>query len=65
MLLVSSLSYCGYVELKPSSASVGSPFHIPGFTLPVPSGRGEYFGLECGSTGMKWSLVTTDSAEGF
>ncbi|KAK3895111.1 hypothetical protein Pcinc_001157 [Petrolisthes cinctipes] len=40
VLLVSSLSYCGYVELKPSSASVSSPFHIPGFTLPVPSGRG-------------------------
>ncbi|XP_050700499.1 WD repeat and FYVE domain-containing protein 3-like isoform X2 [Eriocheir sinensis] len=40
VLLVSSLSYCGYVELKPTSASVGSLFHIPGFTLPVPSGRG-------------------------
>ncbi|XP_045600783.1 WD repeat and FYVE domain-containing protein 3 isoform X4 [Procambarus clarkii] len=40
VLLVSSLSYCGYIELKPSSASVGSLFHIPGFTLPVPSGRG-------------------------
>lgn len=40
VLLVSSLSYCGYVELKPSSASVGSLFHIPGFTLPIPSGRG-------------------------
>ncbi|XP_068245244.1 WD repeat and FYVE domain-containing protein 3 isoform X2 [Palaemon carinicauda] len=40
VLLVSSLSYCGYVELKPSSASIGSLFHMPGFTLPVPSGRG-------------------------
>ncbi|XP_063865461.1 WD repeat and FYVE domain-containing protein 3-like isoform X1 [Scylla paramamosain] len=40
VLLVSSLSYCGYLELKPSSASVGSLFHIPGFSLPIPSGRG-------------------------
>ncbi|MPC11568.1 WD repeat and FYVE domain-containing protein 3 [Portunus trituberculatus] len=41
VLLVSSLSYCGYLELKPSSASVGSLFHIPGFSLPIPSGRGQ------------------------
>ncbi|KAK7077189.1 WD repeat and FYVE domain-containing protein 3 [Halocaridina rubra] len=40
VLLVSSLSYCGYIELKPSSASIGSLFHLPGFALPVPSGRG-------------------------
>ncbi|XP_063602948.1 WD repeat and FYVE domain-containing protein 3-like [Penaeus indicus] len=40
VLLVSSLSYCGYIELKPSTASIGSLFHMPGFSLPVPSGRG-------------------------
>ncbi|XP_076043582.1 WD repeat and FYVE domain containing 3 bchs isoform X2 [Oratosquilla oratoria] len=40
VLLVSSLSYCGYIELKPSAASVGSLFHLPGFALPVPTGRG-------------------------
>ncbi|KAG7173359.1 WD repeat and FYVE domain-containing protein 3-like [Homarus americanus] len=40
VLLVSSLSYCGYIELKPSSASIGSLFHLQGFSLPVPSGRG-------------------------
>ena len=41
VLLVSSLSYCGYMELKPSSGSVGSLFPIPGFSFPIPSGRGE------------------------
>ncbi|CAL4106427.1 unnamed protein product, partial [Meganyctiphanes norvegica] len=40
VLLVSSLSYCGYIELKPSSASQGSLYHLPNFSLPVPSGRG-------------------------
>lgn len=31
---------CGYIELKPSQASAGSLFLMPGFILPQPSGRG-------------------------
>lgn len=40
VLMVASLSMCGYTELRPSPASIGSLFHIMGFTLPQPSGRG-------------------------
>ncbi|XP_077999760.1 WD repeat and FYVE domain-containing protein 3-like [Glandiceps talaboti] len=40
VLLVSSLTLCGYVELKPSSASNGAPFQQPGFTVPQPNGQG-------------------------
>lgn len=38
--MLTSLSMCGYIELKPSQASMGSLFQMPGFTLPQPSGRG-------------------------
>lgn len=31
---------CGYMELKPSQASMGSLFQLQGFNLPQPSGRG-------------------------
>ncbi|CAN7990250.1 unnamed protein product, partial [Ixodes pacificus] len=37
-VLMTSLTTCGYFELKPSQASTGSLFQIPGFTLPQPSG---------------------------
>lgn len=40
VLMISSLTMCGFNELKPSQASVGSLFHMFGFTLPQPSGRG-------------------------
>ncbi|XP_064458168.1 WD repeat and FYVE domain-containing protein 3-like isoform X2 [Ornithodoros turicata] len=39
-VLMTSLTTCGYFELKPSQASTGSLFQIPGFTLPQPSGKG-------------------------
>lgn len=40
VLMVASLSMCGYIELRPSPASVSSLFQILGFTLPQPLGRG-------------------------
>ena len=40
LLLVGSLTTCGYVELRPSSASAGSLFQMPGFTIPQPVGKG-------------------------
>ncbi|XP_074647224.1 WD repeat and FYVE domain-containing protein 3-like [Tubulanus polymorphus] len=40
VLLVGSLTTCGFIELKPSSASTGSLFQLPGFVLPQPSGKG-------------------------
>ncbi|RZF45662.1 hypothetical protein LSTR_LSTR010613 [Laodelphax striatellus] len=40
VLMIASLSMCGYTELKPSPASMGSLFQILGFTLPQPAGRG-------------------------
>lgn len=39
VLMLASLATCGFVELRP--ASVGSLFHIAGFTIPQPSARGE------------------------
>ncbi|KAK6633574.1 hypothetical protein RUM44_004181 [Polyplax serrata] len=40
VLMISSLTMCGYNELKPSQASTGSLFKMSGFSLPQPSGRG-------------------------
>ncbi|KAJ4438846.1 hypothetical protein ANN_14799 [Periplaneta americana] len=40
VLMVASLTMCGYKELQPSHASMGSLFQMMGFTLPQPSGRG-------------------------
>lgn len=40
VLMITSLCMCGYIELKPSQASTGSLFQMPGFVLPQPSGRG-------------------------
>lgn len=40
VLMITSLCMCGYIELKPSQASSGSLFQMPGFVLPQPSGRG-------------------------
>jgi hypothetical protein len=41
VLMVASLTMCGYIELGPSQASMGSLFQMLGFALPQPSGRGE------------------------
>ncbi|CAE1178568.1 WDFY3 [Acanthosepion pharaonis] len=40
VLLVGSLTTCGFIELKPSQASTGSLFQMPGFTLPQATGKG-------------------------
>nr|CAI5817565.1 unnamed protein product [Callosobruchus analis] len=40
VLMIASLTMCGYIELKPSQASTGSLFQMKGFILPQPSGRG-------------------------
>ena len=40
VLLVGSLTTCGFTEIKPSQASSGSLFQIPGFSLPQPTGKG-------------------------
>ncbi|XP_052816149.1 WD repeat and FYVE domain-containing protein 3-like isoform X4 [Mya arenaria] len=39
VLLVGSLTTCGYAEIKPSTAATGSIYQIPGFTLPQPAGK--------------------------
>ncbi|XP_048248442.1 WD repeat and FYVE domain-containing protein 3-like isoform X1 [Haliotis rufescens] len=39
VLLVGSLTTCGYLELKPSQASSGSLFQMPGFITPQPAGK--------------------------
>ena len=39
VLLVGSLSTCGFVELKPN-AKADSLYQMPGFTVPQPSGTG-------------------------
>ena len=42
VLLVGSLTTCGFIELKPTSnVSSGSLFQMPGFTVPVPAGKGK------------------------
>ena len=41
VLLVGSLTTCGYIELKPGTASSGSLFQMPGFFVPQPTGKGE------------------------
>ena len=41
VLLVGSLTACGFIELKPSTASSGSLFQMPGFAVPQPAGKGE------------------------
>ncbi|XP_038062031.1 WD repeat and FYVE domain-containing protein 3-like isoform X2 [Patiria miniata] len=40
VLLISSLTQCGYSELRPNSAIYEAPFQVQGFTLPQPSGNG-------------------------
>uniref|UniRef100_A0A8D8WKM9 WD repeat and FYVE domain-containing protein 3 n=1 Tax=Cacopsylla melanoneura TaxID=428564 RepID=A0A8D8WKM9_9HEMI len=40
VLMIATLSMCGYVELRPNAASMGCIFTILGFCMPQPSGRG-------------------------
>ncbi|KAL3875787.1 hypothetical protein ACJMK2_033704 [Sinanodonta woodiana] len=40
VLLIGSLTNCGYTEIKPSQSSNASLFQIPGFYLPHPVGKG-------------------------
>ena len=44
VLLVGSLTTCGFTEIKPNQASSGSLFQIPGFSLPTPMGKGRSAG---------------------
>jgi len=47
VLLIGSLSTCGFVELKPN-AKADSLYQMPGFTVPQPSGTGQlYTHCEC------------------
>lgn len=39
VLLVGSLTTCGFIELSPNPKS-SSLFQMPGFTVPQPSGKG-------------------------
>jgi hypothetical protein len=43
VLMLASLTMCGHIELKPSTASMGSLFQMLNFTLPQPSNRGIIF----------------------
>ena len=43
ILMIASLTTCGFIELKPSNAAIGSPFNIPGFSIPQPQGKGLIF----------------------
>ncbi|XP_069124433.1 WD repeat and FYVE domain-containing protein 3-like isoform X2 [Argopecten irradians] len=40
VLLVGSLTTCGFTEIKPSYGSSGALFQIPGFSVPQPTGKG-------------------------
>ena len=42
VLLVGSMTSCGYIELKPLSASSGALFQMPNFSVPQPTGKGKY-----------------------
>lgn len=43
VLMLASLSTCGFKEIRPSQASQGSLFQMGGFILPQPSGQGLCF----------------------
>jgi len=46
VLLVGSLSTCGFVELKPN-AKADCLYQMPGFVVPQPSGTGQFLLIEC------------------
>jgi WD repeat and FYVE domain-containing protein 3 len=41
ILLVGSLTTCGFIELSPNPKS-SSLFQMPGFTVPLPMGKGQF-----------------------
>lgn len=41
--LVTSLTTYGVSELKPAGVTTGAPFLLPGFAVPQPAGKGEFF----------------------
>ena len=41
VLLVGSLTTCGFIELKSSTTASGSLFQMPGFSVPQPAGKGK------------------------
>ena len=42
VLLIGSLTTCGFIELKPSSSAANSSlFKLPGFAVPQPAGSGK------------------------
>ncbi len=59
VLLISSLTTCGYQELRPNSIVYEAPFQVPGFTLPAPSGTGEfeYLPPRCVPISIQWCEV--------
>ena len=40
VFLVSSLSTCGFHEVRPMAFSTGSLFQLPDFSMPTPLGKG-------------------------
>lgn len=42
VFLISSLSTCGFHEVRPMAFSTGSLFQLPNFSIPVPLGKGTY-----------------------
>jgi len=42
VLIIASLSMSGYIELKPNQEQTDSLFQLLGFTLPQPTGRGQF-----------------------
>ena len=66
ILLVGSLSTCGFVELKPN-AKADCLYQMPGFTVPQPSGSGQCCPLtrcilHCRCVPRRqWSVLSTHS----
>ena len=43
VLLIGSLTTCGFVELRQNMAVASNTvFNLPGFKIPIPSGKGEF-----------------------
>ena len=50
VLLVGSLTTCGFTELRPTTSNSDSLFHLPGFVVPQPMGKGSDSSLVCSLT---------------
>lgn len=55
--LVTSLTTYGVSELKPAGVTTGAPFLLPGFTVPQPAGKGEFFLSAQGGGGVDLFLL--------